>query len=247
MNKHKFFKRIISAVLAITMSVSAAVYSSFSVSALSEEDMTDDGMALGFSILNGYTKLSLKNTDPSMVQPTAVYCGLDVFKPYTLLCAGWFYIRNNVDLERASTDNDYTVDLLTRLDEYLSKKGITNEKAEMFKNSYFDSEDEIITSLDSVGLYIFEASNSASLELIENEYVDFVLAGGRVPENMKDLNLDGKTDYVDSELIQKYVCGLLEYDDSDEDAYILYASDYNSDREINIADVTDLRLALSSG
>ena len=45
--------------------------------------------------------------------------------------------------------------------------------------------------------------------------IDFVLDGGCVPKNMKDLNIDGKTDEKDAELIQKYLIKDLTFDDYD--------------------------------
>lgn len=233
----KFIRKIISTALVCTMLFS---FCGISSSALSEEDMSKEGVELGYSILNGYSKLRTQREGLSFTQNTAVYCGLDISSPYIMLCGGWFYIKNGVDLERISTDNAYAMDILTRLDSYLAKKGIENERAQSFKEEYFNSDKEIILSLDTVGIYIFEAENQESLKLMNNEYIDFVLVGGGVPKTLKDLNLDGECDYMDAVQIQKYVCEIISKEDSDEAAYLMYASDINGDRKIDVKDATEL-------
>ena len=80
---------------------------------------------------------------------------------------------------------------------------------------------------------------------MDNDKVDFVLAGGGVPANMKDLNLDGKTGEKDARLIQQYLTKLVTYSDSDEKEYIKFACDINGDKKINIIDATAIYEKLS--
>ena len=70
--------------------------------------------------------------------------------------------------------------------------------------------------------------------------IDFVLDGGCVPKNMKDLNIDGKTDEMDAELIQKYLIKDLTFDDYDENQYAIFVCDINGDKTPDIRDATEL-------
>lgn len=240
MKKSKLKTRIISFVLAVVMSFSVFAYGAISVSALDETDLNTEGMELGYSIINGYTKLAIKHQDVNATQKTAVYSGLNVKNPYLIMLLGLFYLKNGVDLGRITKDNSYAVQTITELDGFLGRMGIKNEKATAFKPQLEQSYGKLSTSLDTVGFYVVDATNQQSLDLMNNENVDCVLVGGGVPSSLKDLNFDGKSDSKDAQLIQQYLADALVFEDSDEDNYALYASDINEDREINISDVTDL-------
>ena len=242
MNKPKLFKRMISFVLTVSLTMTILTSSTINVFSLEEQDLTSDGMKLGYSTLNGYTKLVLKNHNMKSTQKTAVYCGLDISNPYTLVLVGLFYLNQNVDLDKLTKDNSYAIETIAKLNVFLNKMGVKNKKAEEFKNNVLSSYENIYQSFDTIGIYIFEAENQESLELMNNEYVDFVLVGGEVPKSLKDMNFDGKTDKKDALLIQKYLSKELQFTDKDENAYALYASDINADRSIDIVDVTDLQL-----
>ena len=158
------------------------------------------------------------------------------------MLVGLFYLNQNVDLDKLTKDNSYAIETITKLNGFLNKMGVKNKRAEEFKNSVLSSYENIYQSFDTIGIYIFDAENQESLELMNNEYVDFVLVGGEVPKSLKDMNFDGKTDKKDALLIQKYLSKELQFTDNDENAYALYASDINADRSIDIVDVTDLQL-----
>lgn len=242
MSKSKIFKCIISFVLTVSLTLSILTGSVITAFSLEEQDLTSDGMKIGYSTLNGYTKLVLKNQDMKSTQKTAVYCGLDISNPYTLVLVGLFYLNQGVNLDRLTKDNSYAIETITKLNSFLQKMGVKNKKAEEFKNSVLSSYKSIYQTFDILGIYIFEATNQKSLELMNSEYVDFVLVGGEVPKSLKDMNFDGKTDKNDALLIQKYLSKELQFTDKDENAYAMYASDINADRIIDIVDVTDLQL-----
>ena len=61
-------------------------------------------MKLGYSIIKGYSKMSMKKGQYKDGK-VAVYCGLDVNNLYVMGSLGWFYMTNGVDLDRAMTDN----------------------------------------------------------------------------------------------------------------------------------------------
>ena len=61
MLKSKFIKSIISFTLVSTLSLSMIFYGTPKVSAFDTSYLSQDGMELGYRIINGYSKLSAKN------------------------------------------------------------------------------------------------------------------------------------------------------------------------------------------
>ena len=240
--RRKIYKRIIAAVLSLIMIFSMTGIGTLTASAFDKLYISKDGMALGYSIINGYTRMYYKNNPDTATGKIAVYSSLDITSPYILAMGGMFFLTNSIDIDRLLTDNDYTMSYIDKFDSYLSSVGIVNGRASDFCNSIKDDNISFDIALDTVGIYVFEADKDYAYQLMDsNEYADFVLAEGKVPSNMKDLNLDGKTDSTDAELIQHYLAGDSELEDEDEKAYAMFASDYNKDTEINIIDVTDLQ------
>ena len=240
MLKSKFFKRFISLALAITLSFSVAFYSTPKVSAFDTDYLSQDGMELGYRIINGYSKLSTKNKLTSY-ETSAVYSGLNISNPYIITLVGIFYFTNGVDIDKAMEDNDYTMSLIQKLDSFLRKMGVKNERAKSLKSEITKSKAKIINSFETAGLYIIKAENEYCKNLMNNKYVDFVLADGKMPKSMKDLNFDGKSDYDDGRLIQEYLVDRLDWEDKDEKEYIKFACDINGDKEINILDTSELQ------
>lgn len=238
MKKSKLFNSIAAVIVSITVMLSSI----FSVAAFDTAYISEDGMKLAYRIINGYSKLSAENglTD---FKTSAIYCGLDVTKPYLIALAGYFYITNSVDIDRASSDNEYTVSTIYKLDEFLKKMGVKNERSSALKSKLEKQNIQILLSLDTAGLYIIKCDENFSKSLLNDERVDFVLSGGRIPSSMKDLNFDGKSDKDDCALIQQYLAGGLVYEDNDKNEYIKFACDINGDKEINIVDVTELQMS----
>lgn len=236
----KFSKRIVSLALVVVMVFSFGAFCTAKATSFDKEYVNAEGMELGYSIINGYTKLALKEKQALSTDKSACYVGLDVSNPYLLMVLGLFYLTNGVDLTKILEDNDYAMQKISELNNYLESKGITNERATQFKSSYLKNKN-LLNYFDTLGIYIFEQTNADSLALINNPEVDFVMAGGEIPKTMKDLNIDGKSDIKDALLIQKYLCKALVYNDADENEYIKYAGDINGDKKINIFDVTDLQ------
>ncbi len=234
-------KRIIAIVMSVIMAVSFTGLGTMSASAFDKEYISKEGMELGYSIINGYSKMYFKNNPDHTSGKIAVYAGLDVTSPYVIATGGLFFLTNKVDFDRILSDNDYAMSYISKFDSFLSSVGVTNDRASEFLNSIKEKNINFELALDTAGIYIFDASDDYAYELMDNnEYVDFVIAEGKVPSNMKDLNLDGVTDSQDARLIQHYLAGDLELADDDEALYAMFASDYNQDKEININDVTDL-------
>jgi hypothetical protein len=247
MFKFSFYKRVVSTALVISIISSLLAFGSTSAAAFDSSYISTEGMALGYSIVNGYTKMYLKNNPNDFENKVAVYSGLDVTKPYTLAISGWYFFTNGIDFDKILTDNDYTISKISSFDSYLSSQNIKNERAAQFVNSIKNDNPTYQLKLDTLGMYIIDADLSYTYELMnDNEYVDFVLVNGKVPSNMNDLNFDGVTDKADALLIQRYLADSLELADDDEAAYALFASDYNKDKSINIEDVTSLMRDISS-
>lgn len=240
MLKSKFIKRIISFALVLTLSLSMLFYGTSKVSAFDTEYLSENGLQLGYRIINGYSKLSSKNKLTSY-ETSAVYSGLDVSNPYVITLVGIFYFTNGVDVDKAMEDNDYTMSLIKKLDSFLNKMGIKNDRAKSLKSELIQSGAEIINSFDTAGLYIIKADSTYCKQLTENDKVDFVLAGGKMPPSMKDLNFDGKSNSLDGKLIQEYLADRMEWEDREEKEYIKFACDINGDKEITIIDATDLQ------
>ncbi len=240
--RKKLKNRIISIFLCTAVAFSLTGISTLGTSAFDDEYISEEGMELGYSIINGYTKMSMKSNPQKTSSKIAVYSGVDITSPYVLTMGGLYILSHHVDFDEFLSDNDYAMEFIGDFDSYMKKVGIKNEKSPDFVKSVSDKKIKFEKRLDTAGIFIFEATNDYAKDLMENNpYVDFVLVDGKVPSNMKDLNFDGVTDIKDAELMQHYLAGDLELADEDEAAYALYATDYNKDKNINIEDVTDLQ------
>lgn len=235
MKKSKFFCGIISAVLSLSLTFTAVI----SASAFDTSYISKEGMELAYSIINGYSKLSAEKGKTDF-KVSAIYSGLDITNPYVITLVGCFYFANRVDIDRASSDNDYTMATIKKLDGFLKKMGVKNVRSKSTKAALEDKNAEIIMSFETAGLYVVAADEEVSKSFFQDENVDFVLSGGAMPASMKDLNIDGNSDTSDGALIQLYLAGVIDYDDSDINEYIKFASDINGDKSINIHDVTEL-------
>lgn len=240
MRKNKILKKITSYIITAAMVLTVAGAGRFKASAFDTDYISKDGMALGYSIINGYSKLAVKNNAVTTGK-SAVYSGLDITNPYILTLAGMFYIGGNIDIDKVITDNSYALSAIEKLDSFLKSMRVKNERAEKLKSEMINKKYKITSSFDTLGLYIFETDKTYSLDLMNCENVDFVLAGGEVPKSMKDLDFDGKSGSSDVVLIQKYLVKDLQYSDSDEMEYVKFACDINGDKELNINDATYLQ------
>ena len=133
MLKSKFIKHIISFTLAFVLSLSMIFYSTPKVSAFDTDYLSENGLQLGYRIINGYSKLSSKNKLTSY-ETSAVYSGLDISNPYVITLVGVFYFTNGVDVDKAMGDNDYTMSLIKKLDSFLNKMGVKNDRAKSLKS-----------------------------------------------------------------------------------------------------------------
>lgn len=233
-------KRFVAIGLALIVTITAFVLGTGKANAFELEDIkNEDRMNLGYSIINGYSKLSASKGLKSY-EKTAVYSGLDVTRPYNIALVGTFYFTHFVDLERVMTDNDYAMSLIEKLNGYMSTFGVKNDRAESLKAELNEKKIPILESYDTVGLYIIKTDSNTAETLMQNSKVDFVFAGGEVPPTMKDLNMDGKSDKKDVPLIQKFIAKDYTYSDSDEKEYIQFACDINDDKKVDINDATQL-------
>ena len=234
------YKKLIAYFLVLAVTFAAFIGNSPAVSAFGMDDLKSDSrMKLGYSIINGYSKLSSRSGLTSYGK-TAVYCGQDLSNPYLLALAGTFYVANGVDLERTLTDNAYALKLVRELNAFLAGMGVKNERLTSLKAALKNENVSVTESLDSVGLLFIKTDSAFANRLMNDERADFVFAGGEVPPSMKDLNMDGKSDARDAAYIQRYLTGELVYPDDDENEYISFAADIDGDKEQNIRDATAL-------
>lgn len=234
------YKRIISYFMVLVIAFAAFLGNSPTVSAFGMDDLKSDSrMQLGYSIINGYSKLSARSglTDYGK---TAVYCGQDLSNPYLLTLAGTFYFTNGVDLERTLTDNGYALGLVRKLNAFLERMGVKNERLTSLKAALKNEKVPVTESLDSVGLLFIKTDSAFAGRLMNDDRVDFVFAGGEVPPSMKDLNMDGRSDFEDASYIQRFLAGELVYPDADENEYIKFATDIDGDKNQDIRDATAL-------
>lgn len=237
--KRKFSKKVILILLVFAMLIGGACLSCTNAAAFDLGYISEDGMKLGYSIIKGYSKMSMKKGQYKDGK-IAVYCGLDVNNLYVMGSLGWFYMTNGVDLDRAMTDNDYAMEMIAKLDSHLQGAGITNDRAKEKKAEILKDAKYVYQCFDTLGLYIVDVDKNRADELMNDSGIDFVLDGGCVPKNMKDLNIDGKTDEKDAELIQKYLIKDLTFDDYDENQYALFVCDINGDKTPDIRDATEI-------
>ena len=234
------YKKFIAYFLVLAISFAAFMSNPAAVSAFGMDDLKSESqMKLGYSIINGYSKLSSRSGLTSYGK-TAVYCGQDLTNPYLLALAGTFYITNGVDLERTLTDNDYALGLVRKLNSFLAGMGVKNDRLTSLMAALKNENVSVTESLDSIGLIFIKTDSAFANRLMNDERVDFVFAGGEVPPSMKDLNMDGKSDSGDAAYVQRYLTGELVYPDDDENEYISFAADIDGDKKHDIRDATAL-------
>lgn len=235
----KMLKRLLAVITAFAMSLVIVHNSLISTDAFDTDYVNKDGMALGYSIINGYSKLSIEHNQYKG-NKIAVYCGLDVTNLYTMAAVGLYYVTHGVDIDRIMTDNEYALEHIEKLDSYLKNAGIKNDRAMESKPLILEYAKRVHSCYDTLGLYIIDATDKYALELMEKNYVDFVLDGGCVPRNLKDLNMDGKSDKSDALMIQKYLVDIINFSDDDKHEYAKFVCDIDGDKEADIRDVTTL-------
>ncbi len=197
--------------MVLLIAFAAFLGNSPTVSAFGMDDLKSDSrMQLGYSIINGYSKLSARS-------------GLtDYSKTATL------------------TDNGYALGLVRKLNAFLERMGVKNERLTSLKAALKNEKVPVTESLDSVGLLFIKTDSAFAGRLMNDDRVDFVFAGGEVPPSMKDLNMDGRSDFEDASYIQRFLAGELVYPDADENEYIKFATDIDGDKNQDIRDATAL-------
>ena len=163
------------------MLIGGACLSCTSAAAFDLDYISEDGMKLGYSIIKGYSKMSMKKGQYKDGK-IAVYCGLDVTNLYVMGSLGWFYMTNGVDLDRAMTDNDYAMEMIAKLDSHLQGAGITNDRAKEKKAEILKDAKYVYQCFDTLGLYIVDVDKNRADELMNDSGIDFVLDGGCVTQ-----------------------------------------------------------------
>ncbi|MBQ1437668.1 MAG: hypothetical protein IIZ07_07015 [Ruminococcus sp.] len=232
-------KKLYSSIVTFAVFCSMLFGGAAPVRAFDAEYLNGEGMELGYSIINGYSKLSAREGLCSF-EKAAVYCGLDVTNPYILSLGLMYYLTHGVDLDKAMTDNEYALEIIEGLDSLVKAMGVSNPRAAALKRELSGSGARIICSFDTAGLFIISSPPEYARSLTENESVDFVMADGKIPPSMKDMNMDGKSDKNDAPYIQSFLADGLADEDGDIEEYYKFACDINGDKELDILDAEEL-------
>lgn len=196
-------------------------------------------------LVNGCTQSALKNYKDSEEIEAVVYTGLDVKNPLVIFYVLLFYVTNSVDFDKLTSDPVYSTELVKNLNDDLKSKGIVNEKAQQFLSKYYDEiKNTIKLEFDTVGGFTFRAKKQTVEKMLSDDCTDFVIAGSVFMLNQGDLNSDGKKNDKDVNVIQNVVAKNYPYTNSDEQKFIEYSGDINSDGIVDVNDATKLQYSI---
>ena len=118
------------------LSVIVALLSAVCVTAASKADFSIENADEYFTLMNGCSRMSLKNYGSDDVVDVIAYCGLDFSSPKIMFYLSMFYIANNIDTQKMAADPEYSTQIINNLNGYLLKKGIENKRASEFMEKY---------------------------------------------------------------------------------------------------------------
>lgn len=241
MQKFKLFLSLVLSVVLFSVStVSVAVSQPFENNSFSPEKLGDY-----YTLINGCSQSALKNFDEGEEIEAVVYSGLDIKKPLTVFYVMLFYVTNRVDFDKLTSDPVYSTGIVTDLDDYLKNRGVKNEKSQEFLSEYYDEiKATVKLRFDTVGGFTFTAKKETVEKMLADECTDFVIAGSVFMLSQGDLNSDGKKNGKDVLIIQNVLAENYSYANSDEQTFIQYSADTNSDSVIDIDDATQLQLSM---
>lgn len=228
------------------LSVIVALLSAVCVTAASKADFSIEKADEYFTLMNGCSRMSLKNYGSDDVVDVIAYCGLDFSSPKIMFYLSMFYIANNIDTQKMAADPEYSTQIINNLNGYLLKKGIENKRASKFMEKY--SGDILVKKLNfsTVGAYTFRARKSVAEKMLDDSNADFIIVGTGLVLKECDVNADGKIDIKDVKTIQSLSTESVGGNREDEQKFLIYSADLNSDGKININDATLLQQKLTA-
>lgn len=232
-------------ILCTVLSVILLLMGTVCAEAASENNFSLDKVGEYFTLMNGCSRVALKNYGDKDVVDAIVYCGLDLSSPKIMFYLSMFYITNNIDTQKLTADPEYCTQIITKLDSYLSERGIANSKANEFVKKYQGEIYQNKLSFPTVGAYTFKTEKQVAEKMLDEGYTDFVIVGTGFMLRQGDANADGKIDNKDVKYIQSINAELVKPEKAEEKKFTEFACDLCGDGKININDVTALQQKLT--
>lgn len=199
-----------------------------------------------FALINGCSSVTLKNYDNDDVVDAIVYCGLDLSNPKIMFYLSMFYISNNIDKEKLTSDPTYSTQIVKNLNDYLANKGVENSKSDDFVKKYNSEILENKLNFPVIGAYTLKAKKTVVQKMLDDSNTDFVIVGTVFMLSQGDVNADGKINSNDVKSLQCLTAELIKSGSSLEEQFYLYSADLNGDGKININDATALQQKLTA-
>lgn len=228
------------------LSVIVALLSAVCVTAASKADFSIEKADEYFTLMNGCSRMSLKNYGSDDVVDVIAYCGLDFSSPKIMFYLSMFYIANNIDTQKMATDPEYSTQIINNLNGYLLKKGIENKRASKFMEKYSGDILEKKLNFSTVGAYTFRARKSVAETMLDDGNTDFVIVGTGFMLKECDVNADGKINDNDVKTVQNLSADIIKTECSDEEKFVLYSADLDDNGKININDATALQQKMTA-
>lgn len=234
----KFTCTVLSAVILLSGTVCAGV--------TSKNDFSLQKVDEYFSLMNGCSRISLENYSNEAVVDAIAYCGLDLNSPRIMFYVSVFYLANNIDTAKITSDPAYSTQIISSLDSYLSEKGIANSRSGEFYKRYKGEINQSKLSFSTVGAYTFKAKKSVVEKMLDDSCVDFIIVGTCFMLKQGDVNADGRIDLKDLQSIQSITADIIKTENAEEKKFFAFAGDLNGDGKININDATSLQQKLTA-
>ena len=199
-----------------------------------------------FSLMTGCSRISLENYSDEAVVDAIAYCGLDLNSPRIMFYVSVFYLANNIDTAKITSDPAYSTQIISSLDGYLSEKGIANSRSGEFYKRYKGEISQSKLSFPAVGAYTFKAKKSVVEKMLDDSCVDFIIVGTCFMLKQGDVNADGRIDLKDLQSIQSITAEIIKTENAEEKKFFAFAGDLNGDGKININDATSLQQKLTA-
>ena len=228
------------------LSVIVALLSAVCVTAASKADFSIEKADEYFTLMNGCSRMSLKNYGSDDVVDVIAYCGLDFSSPKIMFYLSMFYIANNIDTQKMAADPEYSTQIINNLNGYLLKKGIENKRASEFMEKYSGDILEKKLNFSTVGAYTFRARKSVAEKMLDDGNTDFVIVGTGFMLKECDVNADGKINDNDVKTVQNLSTDIIKTECSDEEKFVLYSADLDDNGKININDATALQQKMTA-
>lgn len=228
------------------LSVIVALLSAVCVTAASKADFSIEKADEYFTLMNGCSRMSLKNYGSDDVVDVIAYCGLGFSSPKIMFYLSMFYIANDIDTEKITADPAYCTQIIGNLNAYLEKKGIVNGKSDEFFSNYKNEISQNKLKFSTVGAYTFKAKKTVVQKMLDDGNTDFVIVGTGFVLKECDVNADGKINDNDVKTVQNLSADIIKTECSDEEKFVLYSADLDDNGKININDATALQQKMTA-